>query len=135
MILNVGITGGMSSSVEGLFWVFSSDLIMSSTDGAVGWSSAESTMNVIQRVSNYLLCRIISMFGEWTVCLPDKLAVSRHFLRHYLGWSSARVNYRRAQVSCVTKDCRQNIAVMPCRIQKNTENKSRCADGSHSHFA
>lgn len=54
-------------------------------------------------------------------CLPDMLAVSGPSLLHYLGWSSARVNYRGAPESCVTKDGRQNIVILPCPIQKRQE--------------
>lgn len=38
----------------------------------------------------------------------------------YLGWSLARVNYRGAPESCVTKDGRQNIVILPCPIQEKT---------------
>lgn len=70
-------------------------------------SLAEVLLNppcLLYRVSKCLLCGIISRFGNWMVRLPDMLAVSSPSLLYYLGWSSARVNYRGAPVSCATKD-------------------------------
>lgn len=52
------------------------------------------------------------------------LAVSGPSLLHYLGWSSARVNYRGAPESCVTKDGRQNTVKLPCPVQQRQEEKA-----------
>lgn len=102
--------------------VFSNDLIMSFTDGAVGWSSTESTVYAASSVKS-VSCAGSSPGLRKGWRLPDILAVSGHSLLHYLGWSSARVNYRGAPESCVTKDGRQNTVKLPCPVQQRQEEK------------
>lgn len=89
---------------------------MSSADGNVGPSSADSTMRVIQSVK----LSPAQVRGVDGARVPDELAAAAPLLR-YLGWSSARVNYRGAAVSCVAKDGRRNIVVLSCPMWRSAK--------------
>lgn len=62
------IPAELSFSAEGLAWVFSSDLIMSSTDGFVGWSSAESTVYAVESVKVSPVQDHLQVWGMDGVC-------------------------------------------------------------------
>lgn len=88
--------------------------------GLLAEAPAESTVYAVESVKVSPVQDHLQVWGNgW--CLPDMLAVSGPSFLHYLGWSSARVNYRGAPESCVTKDGRQNIVILPCPIQKRQE--------------
>lgn len=107
---SLDISAGLSSTVEGLVWVFSSDNEFRSFWLKLCW---------IHHVCIWhRKCQSVSWAGPspgfgngWCVCGPSLL---------YLGWSSARVNYWRAPVPCVTGDRQggQNIVMPACPILK-----------------
>lgn len=57
-----------SSSIEGLAWVFSSDLMMSSTDGFVGRGTAESTVYTVESVKVSPMQDHLQAWGMDGVC-------------------------------------------------------------------
>lgn len=93
---------------------------MSSADGifVFGWSSAESTVYVYDTGS----VKVSPEQDHHQVLVMDVCGPSLL----YLGWSTARVNYWRAPVPCVTGDRQgwQNIVMLPCPILKSIESKS-----------
>lgn len=62
------ISAEVSFGAEGLAWVFSSDLIMSSTDGFVGWRSAESTVYAVESVKVSPVQDHLQVWGMDGVC-------------------------------------------------------------------
>lgn len=62
------ISAKLTFNVEGLAWVFSSDLIMSSTDGFVGRSCAESTVYAVESVKVSPVQDHLQVWGMDCVC-------------------------------------------------------------------
>lgn len=92
---------------------------MSSADGDVGPRSADSTMRVIRSVK--LSPAQVRGVDGVRACVHGELAAAAAPLLRYLCWSSARVNYRGAAVSCAAKDGRRTIVTLSCPMWRSAQ--------------